>query len=232
MVIAHYLAVTQAEIALGALPECLGYLGCHFGEYGLRGLPDTLPQKSILIVDDRVPMAGQSPQRILSQLRECFDSLHFVGLLLDFQQPGNEAQRALTLLLSQKLPVPVAVSPAYACPECRVFLPPVPPNQTLSQALAPWAGRKIWLDTSVSALQLTLTTAGCRETALPRPTAPGKFTDPELCCRYSILETPEGVQFTLFRDIGCIQAMLEKAEPLGVELAMGLWQELGEQTES
>lgn len=230
MPIPHYLAVTQGEFAGGALPSPLGYLGCHFSEAGLSGLPEALPPKSLLILDDRIPMTSQDPALILSQLQRALDALDCMGLLLDFQQPENGPQRALARLLSEKLGLPVAAPPFYAAPECRLFLPPVPPDQTVLEALSPWSGRKIWLDTAPGCVRLTLTKQGCARASLPHSPGPGKFTDAGLCCRYTIEKTGEGFQFTLFRDEACILAMLEQAVPLGVELAVGLYQELGAKT--
>lgn len=225
MVIPHYLAVTRAEIAGGALPAPLGYLGCHFSEAGLLGLPEALPPKSLLILDDRIPMTNQDPALILSQLQMALDALDCIGLLLDFQQPENGPQKNLTRLLSKTLPIPVAAPPFYASPECRLFLPPVPPDRSIEEALSPWSGRKIWLDTTPDAITLTLTGAGCATAPLPHSPAPGKFTDPRLCCRYSIEENPEGFRFTLFRDEACLRNLLAQAAERGVELAVGLWQE-------
>lgn len=225
MVIPHYLAVTRAEIAGGALPAPLGYLGCHFSEAGLLGLPETLPPNSLLILDDRIPMTNQDPALILSQLQMALDALDCIGLLLDFQRPENGPQKDLARLLSKTLPIPVAAPPFYASPECRLFLPPVPPDRSVEEALSPWSGRKIWLDTTPGAITLTLTGAGCATAPLPHSPAPGRFTDPRLCCRYSIEENPEGFRFTLFRDEACLRDLLAQAAECGVELAVGLWQE-------
>ncbi len=225
MVIPHYLAVTRAEIAGGALPAPLGYLGCHFSEAGLLGLPEALPPNSLLILDDRIPMTSQDPALILSQLQMALDALDCIGLLLDFQQPENGPQKNLTRLLSKTLPIPVAAPPFYASPECRLFLPPVPPDRSVEEALSPWSGRKIWLDTAPGAITLTLTGAGCAAAPLPHSPPPGRFTDPRLCCRYSIEENPEGFRFTLFRDEACLRGLLAQAAECGVELAVGLWQE-------
>lgn len=225
MVIPHYLAVTRAEIAGGALPAHLGYLGCHFSDAGLSGLPEALPSGSLLILDDRIPMTNQDPALILSQLQKALDALDCIGLLLDFQQPENGPQKNLTRLLSKTLPIPVAAPPFYASPESRLFLPPVPPDRSVEEALSPWSGRKIWLDTAPGAITLTLTGAGCAAAPPPHSPAPGRFTDPQLCCRYSIEESPEGFRFTLFRDEACLRDLLAQAAERGVELAVGLWQE-------
>ena len=184
-----------------------------------------LPGGALLVVDDRVPMAAQDPEHILDQLAEALEKLSCTGLLLDFQQKENAPQRELVRLLARELTLPLAAPPAYAAEGCRLFLPPVAADQTVEEALSPWAGKKIWLDTAPAAVRLALTKQGCTRTPLPRMAASGKFEDPGLCCRYSIEPTPNGFQFTLYRDRCCIEAILEQAAAFGAELAVGLSQE-------
>ena len=202
-------------------------MGCHFSDDGLVGLPQVLPDGALLVVDDSVPMTAQDPEHILAQLTEALEKLSCTGLLLDFQQAENAPQRELVRLLARELTLPLAAPPAYAAEGCRLFLPPVAADQTIEEALSPWAGKKIWLDTAPAAVRLELTQQGCARTPLPRMAASGKFEDSKLCCRYSIEAVPDGFQFTLYRDQSCIRALLEQAAALGTELAIGLWQEWG-----
>ena len=227
MGIPQYLAMTDGEIAACArLPPRLARMGCHFSDDGLVELPQTLPSGALLVVDDRVPMAAQNPEHILDQLAEALEKLSCTGLLLDFQQKENAPQRELVRLLARELTVPLAAPPAYAAEGCRLFLPPVAADQTVEEALSPWAGKKIWLDTAPAAVRLELTKQGCTRTPLPRMAASGIFKDPGLCCRYSIEPTLNGgFQFTLYRDRCCIEAILEQAAAYGAELAVGLSQE-------
>ena len=227
MGIPQYLAMTDGEIAACArLPPRLARMGCHFSDDGLVELPQTLPSGALLVVDDRVPMAAQNPEHILDQLAEALEELSCTGLLLDFQQKENAPQRELVRLLARELTVPLAAPPAYAAEGCRLFLPPVAADQTVEEALSPWAGKKIWLDTAPAAVRLELTKQGCTRTPLPRMAASGIFKDPGLCCRYSIEPTLNGgFQFTLYRDRCCIEAILEQAAAFGAELAVGLSQE-------
>ena len=149
MGIPQYLAMTDGEIAACArLPPRLARMGCHFSDDGLVGLPQALPLGALLVVDDRVPMAAQDPEHILDQLAEALEKLSCTGLLLDFQQEENAPQRELVRLLARELTVPLAAPPAYAAEGCRLFLPPVAADQTIEEALSPWAGKKIWLDTA------------------------------------------------------------------------------------
>lgn len=227
MGIPQYLAMTDGEIAACAcLPPRLARMGCHFSDDGLVELPQVLPGGALLVVDDRVPMAAQNPEHILDQLAEALEKLSCTGLLLDFQQKENAPQRELVRLLARELTVPLAAPPAYAAEGCRLFLPPVAADQTVEEALSPWAGKKIWLDTAPAAVRLELTKQGCTRTPLPRMAASGIFKDPGLCCRYSIEPTLNGgFQFTLYRDRCCIEAILEQAAAFGAELAVGLSQE-------
>ena len=224
----QYLAMTDGEIAACArLPPRLARMGCHFSDDGLVELPQTLPSGALLVLDDRVPMAAQDPGRILAQLAEALEKFSCTGLLLDFQQAENAPQRELVRLLTRELTIPLAAPPAYAVEGCRLFLSPVAADQAIEEALSPWAGKKIWLDTAPAAVRLELTKQGCTRTPLPRMAASGKFEDSKLCCRYSIETVPNGFQFTLYRDQSCIRALLEQAAALGAELAIGLWQEWG-----
>lgn len=227
MGIPQYLAMTDGEIAACArLPPRLARMGCHFSDDGLVELPQVLPGGALLVVDDRVPMAAQNPEHILDQLAEALEKLSCTGLLLDFQQKENAPQRELVRLLARELTVPLAAPPAYAAEGCRLFLPPVAADQTVEEALSPWAGKKIWLDTAPAAVRLELTKQGRTRTPLPRMAASGIFKDPGLCCRYSIEPTLNGgFQFTLYRDRCCIEAILEQAAAFGAELAVGLSQE-------
>lgn len=227
MGIPQYLAMTDGEIAACArLPPRLARMGCHFSDDGLVGLPQALPRGALLVLDDRVSMAAQDPEHIFDQLAEALEKFSCTGLLLDFQQKENAPQRGLVRLLARELTVPLAAPPAYAAEGCRLFLPPVAADQTVEEALSPWAGKKIWLDTAPAAVRLELTKQGCTRTPLPRMAASGKFKDPGLCCNYSIEPTLNGgFQFTLYRDHCCIEAILEQAAAFGAELAVGLSQE-------
>lgn len=143
MGIPQYLAMTDGEIAACArLPPRLARMGCHFSDDGLVELPQVLPGGALLVVDDRVPMAAQDPEHILDQLAEALEKLSCTGLLLDFQQKENAPQRELVRLLARELTVPLAAPPAYAAEGCRLFLPPVAADQTVEEALSPWAGKK------------------------------------------------------------------------------------------
>lgn len=224
----QYLAMTAAESALHpVVNHPVARLGCSFGEKGLAGLPETLPPDSILILDDRVPMTDQPAAEIANVLEKTLTRFSCRGLLLDFQRPEVHAQRALAAYLYGRLPVPMAAPPGYAPEGCPLFLPPIPPDTAVETALAPWAGREIWLDTTLAEQTLHLTAAGCTASENLQPGPADGFYDQALCCLYRIQQTDDGFLFRLSRDLRCTQALLERAAKLGLTLAIGLWQEFG-----
>lgn len=225
MGITQYLAMTEQELSAGPPPPCLAYLGCCFSESGLGGLPQRLPPGALLILDDRTPPGDRPIPEIAEALGNVLDRFSCRGLLLDFERPGIAPQKALAAFLARQLPCPVAAPPEYAPEGCPVFLPPIPVDCTVEDFLSPWQGRDIWLDTGLHGLELTLTPAGAIASPAAAPLLQG-FYDEALCCRYTIRETPQGFLFRLGRDRACLQKLLARAEPLGVTLSVGLWQEL------
>ena len=226
MGIPQYLAMTEQELLKNSPPPFLACFGCHFSQEGLSKLPQVLPKGAVLILDDRTPLESQSIPEISETLCRFLARCSCRGLLLDFERPGILSQKELAAILSRDLPCPVATPPEYAPEGCPVFLPPVPVDCAVENYLAPWQGREIWLDTCLQGLRLTLTKAG---TTCAPENAPlsGGFYDAPLCCRYTIRETAQGFLFHLYRDRSCLQKLLTRAEPLGVTVALGLWQEFG-----
>ncbi len=228
MAIREYLAMTVAEIrCFGPVPEALAWLACHFSPYGqgLSNLPRQLPEGSLLILDDITPIHGHDPQVITRQLRECVEVLGCSGVLLDFQRPGYPEASALAQVLCQSLPCPVGVSHLYgrglACP---VFLPPLPCESTLSEALSPWTGREIWLDTGTESVLVTVTEQGSAWELLPYPPEDG-FCDKDLHCHYLVQEEENSLKFLLWRTNEDRLSLLEEAQGVGIQTAIGLWQE-------
>ena len=232
MAIRQVLAMTAGEFRnFPKVSGPVGWMSALFSPYGtgLSNLPRQLPEGSLLILSDLTPMAGHDPQRICEDLRQCIQALACDALLLDFQRPWEETLQQLARDILQALPCPVAVSEGYGRDlDCPVFLPPVPPDQPLSDYLAPWQGREIWLELALGGDILTLTEEGCQRTSLPRQTGREGFSDPALHCHYQI-ETPPGqALFSLWRTHEDLAALLEAAEAYGVTRAVGLWQELGD----
>lgn len=225
-----YLAMTAAEFrSCKKLPEKLAWMACHFSPYGtgLTNLPSELPQKSLLILNDRTPVHGHDPERIFDQLSKAYDALQCEAILLDLQQNSLEAQSIIEELL--KLPYPVIISEKYAGDlDCPVFLSPVPMLKTVEEYIAPWRGRQIWLEAALDRAQIRLSESGNTMTALSAHADPScNFAEEELCCHYSIAVTGTEAVFTLQRRKEDLNKLLNNAKKMGVSNFVGLYQELG-----
>ena len=226
MVLPLYLAMTNREFgACTRLPAHPAWMACHFSPYGtgLTGLPPSLPEDAMVILNDRVPISGHDPKYILQQLR----NLRCGCFLLDFQRPGCDETAALVKNLCAGLGRPVGVSQLYAEGlDCPVFLPPVPPDTPVDDYFAPWNGREIWLEAALDGVTCRVTPTGTQ--ALPLPHHPDRGqSDPDLCCHYAILPGDGHVDFHIWRTREDLDELLQKAAPHGVTKAIGLWQELG-----
>lgn len=229
MGIRPYLAMTEAEIHNARkLPERLGWMACHFSPYdrGLTNLPSSLPEGSLLTLNDRMPPCNSDPHQIAKQLRSVITEQKCAGLLLDFQRPGCNETAAIAAELV-KLPCPVAVAAAYALDlDCAILLPPVPVNLTLQEYLAPYQGREIWLELALEAAQICVTSTGCSTIALFDRTGSFPFQNDPLHCHYRIETTAQSAVFSLLRTQEDLTDLLAEAETLGVTAAVGLYQEL------
>lgn len=233
MEIPRFLAMTGAEFAFcPEKPAHIAWMACHFSPYstGLSNLPPTLPQGSMLILNDRIPICGHDPEQIARALQDTVEALQCDSILLDFQRENEPATAHLVQYLLKSLPCPVAVSDLYAGDlDCPVFLPPAPLDEPLARYIAPWSGREIWLEAALDALQLTVTEKGC--TSLPLPYAPPTgqpFRDESLCCTYAFTLADTAAIFNLWRTPEDLTALLEQAGEMGVTRAIGLYQQLKE----
>ena len=106
------------------------WVPCHFSPYaiGLSNLPDTLPESSIIILNDRMPIAGHDPNCIAQQLTQLSERTGAAGILLDLQRPDCQETAALVQALTKSISCPIAISPSYAVDNFPVFLPPFPIN--------------------------------------------------------------------------------------------------------
>lgn len=232
MAIPWFLAVSGRELeSVQPLPEKIAWMACHFSAHdsGISHLPPALPAGSLLILNDRVPMAGHDPHRIGQQLIQTVETLDCSGVLLDFQRRDSEEAMRLATHLIPSLPCPVAISDLYAKEmDCPVFLSPCPHHVPLSDYLLPWKGRHLWLDLAMDMEQITLTKAGSRISPLPPGQAPAEgHREDHLHCHYSITTGLDAVQFTLWRTREDLEALAEEAEKLGTEVLAGLYCELG-----
>lgn len=227
MVLPLYLAQTSTEFtACSSLPPHPAWMACHFSPYGtgLCGLPPDLQSDAMVILNDRIPLAGHDPAYILDQLAQIRCSC----ILLDFQRPDVPKVSALTQAIVASETRPVGVSPFYCRGlNCPVFLPPVPPDTSLESYLAPWQGREIWLEAALDGLRYTVTEHGSRPDHLPCVPDRG-LRDDSLFCHYRVEVLEDRAEFSLWRTREDLDALLTAAQAHGVTKAVGLWQELGQ----
>lgn len=226
-----YLALTAAEFdRCPAFPPKAGFMACHFSPYGtgLSNLPRTLPEGSLLILNDRIPVCGHDPKIICRELTAAVEELKCDAVLLDFQRPNDPQTAAIAKAVVSALPCPVGVAEAYAADlSCSVFLAP-PLHIPLEAYISKWDQQEVWLELSLSMQAITVTESGSRfSPLLPAEQTDHFFQAEALCCRYYIEVSQEEARFTLFQTPDCLKALLKKAEALGVTRAVGLYQELG-----
>lgn len=229
MGISHYLAMTAEEIAAAeTLPQRLAYMACHFSLYGtgITCLPETLPNKAMLILNDRIPFRAHDPRQIAKELAQAIEALHCDCLLLDFQR--QDTPKDLGNALADALPCPIGIAEGFADgTQCAIFLPPVPPDKILGEYLKPWAGRDIWLEAEPEAVKVTVDSNGSHRSFLSQADAgPHCFTDGTLHCSYRTEVFPDRAEFTLQRTPEDLQRLLEEAEALGVTTAVSLYQQM------
>lgn len=231
MAIPLYLAMTAAETFASPLPRNMAYMACHFSSYGLglSNIPDQLPAGALLILNDRIPVWEHDPALVAGQLSDAVSGLCCGSVLLDFQRPGNGRTADIVKAVLDTLSCPVGVSEQYAeALPCPVFVSAPPPDMRLEHQLAPWVGRELWLEAATETVRITVTQTGSTAVTIPfdAPVEP-VHTDEELCCRYHIDLFPDRAVFTLSRTQPDLNALLSKAESLGVTRAVGLYQQLG-----
>lgn len=231
MALTLYLAMTAAEIQNCAVPPAhMAWMACHFSPYssGISNVPQLLPEGSVLILNDRIPPQGHDPDLVAEQLAEAVAQLEVSRVLLDFQRPGDALTGQIAAAVVKALPCPVGITAGYgeelACP---VFLTPLL-HKPLAEQLDAWPGREIWLEAALDCQEAVLTEDGCRF-------FPGTWQkdvshiheDPQLHCRYYTSLGDDCARFTLWREEAQLQLLLAEAEALGIEWAVGLYQQLG-----
>lgn len=232
MALPLYLALTAAEFRnCSSLPEHIAWMSCHYSPYGLglSNCPQTLPEGSMLILNDRTPPCGHDPALIARQLSDLVVSLRCSCVLLDFQRPDFAENTAVAKAIIDTLSCPVGVSESYARGlACPIFVPPVPLQKTVAEYIEPWNGREIWLDTALDGEQITVTEKGSFTTSISVGKKPEcAFEDMQLHCHYNVSVSDEQAVFTVQRTQEDIQAILSNAEKYNITAAVGLWQELG-----
>lgn len=226
-----FLALTCAEFAqYDKKSEKIAWMACHFSPYGtgLSNLPRELPEGSMLIVNDRIPICGHDPELIAKQINVLVSEFSCSTVLLDFQRPGNDQTRRVVQSVSETRSCPVGVSHLYAEGlSCPVFLPPPDLDAPISSHLAPWDGREIWLEAALDMAQYTLTEKGCTSLSLPYSPPNGNvLRDENLCCSYRCDIRDDAAVFTLWRTPEDLSDLLTQAKQLGIKHTIGLYQQL------
>ena len=233
MVLPLNLAMTPSEFSTAAsLPEKIAWMSCRFSTagIGLENLPESLPEGSLLILDDSTPCSGHNADEIAKILDKLISRFSCSSLLLDFQRPRSKETIRIVSAIIEALPCPVAVTPEYAHnPSCAVFLPPAPLHMPLKTYLEPWSGREIWLEAALDREIVTLTKSGTAFLPVLTPDSlGGGFFSEELCCQYKTGVQKGEITFTLFDTPETLRKKLELAHSLGIPRAVGLYQELNQ----
>lgn len=222
-----FLAVTPREME-AFRPARTAYMACHFsaGGAGLSNMPQALPQDSILLLDDSMPVQGHDPEVVTRQLNELVRKFSVRAVLLDFQREKTNETSAMAAAILQSCPCTVAVTAAYAkAGDCSVFLPPPPVNRPLTEHLRPWLKKGVFLEIAPECLQITVTEKGCSAVSAPSvrnlPLASSR-----LHCHYNVEVFPEKAVFTLSRTREDLVTLARQAYEVGVLGAVGLYQEL------
>lgn len=232
MVLPLYLAVTSVEMpAVSGLLQPIAYMSCQFSPYtqALTNIPDSLPKGSMLILTDRMPCQGHSPDLVIGQLQDIIEGNGCDSLLLDFQRQAEPESIAMVQRIVQAIPCIVAVSEPFAAGlSCPVLLPPTPLHIPLEDHLRPWQDREIWLEAALEQETVIVQKTGTEfSNHFPSDNLEGGFYDNTLCCQYHTHSSDNQITFTLFDTPESLEKKLELAQTLGVKRAVGLWQELG-----
>lgn len=191
-------------------------------------MPAELPEGSMLILNDRIPVCGHDPEAIVQQMEQIISTCKPSCVLLDLQREGNSLTATVAKRLADSLPCPVGITPHYGKDLAHpVFLPPPPLNCTLEEYLLPWAQREIWLEAALTNAVITVTEDGSQYKEISDAPNP-RFADKELHCHYRADISEDAVRIYLQRTPDDLSALLRKAESLGVTRAAGLYQELGD----
>lgn len=223
-----FLAQTAAEFHQ-KLPQHANkaWMACHFSSYstGLTNLPSGLPDGSMVIVNDRIPVCGHDPALIAAQLAQLVKEAPISHVLLDFQRPGEAQTQAIAKAIVKALDCPVGVSQAYAKGlDCPVFLPPPPLHLPLHEHTRPWQGRPVWLELMPDCAAYTITENGCSKSACPGTGVFPHF-DEAAVCRYRIEMADNAIRFTLRRDIADLARLEEAAQ---IDCFIGLYQDFAQ----
>ena len=225
MVCPLYLAMSAGEFQhISTFPPHAAWMACHFSPYGdgLSNVPKALPEGSMLMVNDYLPVQGHDPKKIAAQLRAFSPS----RVLLDFQRAGCAQTEVIVKEILEALPCPVGVALPYAREGFPVLLPPVPPQTPLREHLQPYKNWEIWLEMAPLISCAEVTEKGTQfidtDDVWENPT----FFDDTLKCHYQMQVNKDSVRFLLRRTKEDVLLLREEGEMLGVSCCVGLYREL------
>ena len=220
-----YLAMTAAEISqCGQLPQHLAYMACHFSPYstGLSNIPAALPENTMVILNDRIPVCGHDPDTVAKQLAQICLEHHADSLLLDLQRPCEPHTKKIVRAILQQAVCPVGVSEIYAMGlDTPVFISIPPPHQAFVLHAKKWDGRELWLEAAMEQATYAITEAACSP-VYDDCIAP--LSCPSLFCHYGFREGSENILLSIERTWEDLQALLENCP---ITRAVGLYQQLG-----
>ncbi len=227
----QFLAMTGQEIEKYSPPAGrVGYLACHFSPYGrgLTGIPQTLPPGSLLVLTDRTPVWDHDPRRIAGELTQAVEGLGCAGVLLDLQRPGEPRTAAIARAVTEALPCPTAVTPAYARDlGCPVLAPPPAPWEPPQALRDRWPDRTLWLEAIPQQGHFVLDAAKSRWESLWEP---GPEHLAHTCCtQVRVTRDGEGLRVYLRRGRLELAAL---AKALDIQVSVGLQQDFGTETEN
>lgn len=232
MGIKGYLAMTAAEFLQSKPLLPPAWMSCHFSPWGenLTNFPQSLPQGSILIIDDSMPPTHHDALQIVKQLEDQCARLQPDCILLDFQRPNDPKTQEIVEAIVLALCYRVGVSQLYAGQlSCPVLLECPAPGTSLETAAATFAGRELWLEIAPEGRTMILTEEGCKVSpaSLDRLDSPF-FFDAETSSNYHWHLEENKAIFHIQRDPSCLKKLLLQADALGFTRAVGLYQQLGE----
>ncbi len=229
MVCPLYLALTAAEFQhMPQLPPNAAWMACHFSPYGdgLSNIPNDLPEGSMLMVNDWLPVQGHSPERIAQQLKDTVERLAVSRVLLDLQRAGNKETVAIVERVLETLPCPVSVALPYAQKGFPVLLPPVPTQTALEDHLKPYSGYEIWLEMAPLVTCATVTESGTTFREIEEDWDSPVFFDETLKCHYQTKVEKDSIRFLLRRTKEDVLLLREEAQTLNVSCCVGLYREI------
>ena len=227
MVLPLYLAMMDREMQDSpTLPPHIARMGCTFDPDGpgLLDLPESFPQDGMLIVDDRNPIGSHDPDAVTAMLAEAADRLGISCILLDFERPVTAAAQAMAARLSNALPCPVGMPPAYgAALDTPLFLTPCPLHVPMAEYLKPWQDREIWMEARMLRQSITVTPTGTVY-GIPSPVdhLNGGYYDDVLRCECITEIMQQQVRFTLYDTPESLQ---QKWKHPNITRAIGLYQD-------